>query len=138
MLVLDSNHLSELERKSANGAALRLRLAQSTEPMATTIVCIEEQMRGWLSQIARCPNPLAQVADYDRLQILLTSYSRLTVLPFDAAAAAKFGELRQQHKRTGTMDLKIASIVLVNNAKLLTRNLKDFRSITGLVAEDWL
>ena len=36
------------------------------------------------------------------------------------------------------MDLKIASIVLVKNAKLLTRNLKDFRPIAGLVAEDWL
>lgn len=106
--------------------------------MATAIVCIEEQMRGWLSQIARRPNPLAQVADYDRLQTLLKSYSRLTVLAFDALAAAKFVELRQHHKRTGTMDLKIASIVLVNNAKLLTRNLKDFRPIAGLDAEDWL
>ena len=36
------------------------------------------------------------------------------------------------------MDLKIASIVLVHNATLLTRNFKDFRPIPGLKAEDWL
>ncbi len=36
------------------------------------------------------------------------------------------------------MDLKIGSIVLVNNATLHTRNRKDFRPIAGLVVEDWL
>jgi len=35
------------------------------------------------------------------------------------------------------MDLKIAAIVLVHGAKLLSRNLKDFRQIPNLDVEDW-
>ena len=36
------------------------------------------------------------------------------------------------------MDLKIASIVLVHDATLLSRNLRDFRQVPGLRVEDWL
>jgi tRNA(fMet)-specific endonuclease VapC len=36
------------------------------------------------------------------------------------------------------MDLKIASIVLANDATLLTRNANDFNRIPGLRVEDWL
>jgi len=35
------------------------------------------------------------------------------------------------------MDLKIAAIVLAQNATLLTRNLSDFRKVPRLKVEDW-
>jgi tRNA(fMet)-specific endonuclease VapC len=37
----------------------------------------------------------------------------------------------------GTLDLKIAVIVLAHVATLLTRNLADFRKVPGLRIEDW-
>ena len=37
----------------------------------------------------------------------------------------------------GTIDLKIAAIVLANDATLLRRNLSDFRKVPGLKVEDW-
>jgi len=36
------------------------------------------------------------------------------------------------------MDLKIASIVLVHGATLLTNNVRDFEKVPGLKVEDWL
>jgi predicted nucleic acid-binding protein len=35
------------------------------------------------------------------------------------------------------MDLRIASVALVSNATLLTRNLRDFRHVPDLAVEDW-
>lgn len=36
------------------------------------------------------------------------------------------------------MDLKIASICIVNDVLLLTRNLSDFEGLAGLRVENWL
>ena len=60
------------------------------------------------------------------------------MLPFDGEAAETFRKLRHHFLRSGTMDLKIASICLAHDALLLTRNLKDFDGIPGLRAENWL
>ena len=40
--------------------------------------------------------------------------------------------------RIGTNDLKIGSITLVNEALLLSANLRDFEQIPGLLVENWL
>ena len=45
---------------------------------------------------------------------------------------------RQQKIRTGSLDLKIASIAVAQNALLLTANTHDFEKIPGLKIEDWI
>jgi tRNA(fMet)-specific endonuclease VapC len=40
--------------------------------------------------------------------------------------------------RIGTMDLKIASIALANDATVLTCNARDFGKVPNLRIEDWL
>jgi tRNA(fMet)-specific endonuclease VapC len=67
----------------------------------------------------------------------LDNYRRIPVLAFDEAAAAVFQRLRRTRLRIGTMDLKIAAIVLSRDATLLSRNLADFRQVPGLRVEDW-
>ena len=47
-------------------------------------------------------------------------------------------ELKGQQLRVGTMDLKIAAIVLANSAVLLSRTLVDFRRVPNLKVEDWI
>jgi predicted nucleic acid-binding protein len=62
----------------------------------------------------------------------------LPVLPFDLSSSETFERLRSAHRKIGRMDLKIASIRLVNDLLLLTRNLSDFRDPPGLRIENWL
>jgi len=61
------------------------------------------------------------------------------VLTVDDAAAAAFDELRRHKKlkKIGRGDLLIACIALAHRATLVTRNLKDFRKVPGLVVENW-
>ena len=60
------------------------------------------------------------------------------IVPFEERAADQFTSLRRQHIRIGTMDLKIASIALVNDAILVTANLRDYSLVPALRCENWL
>lgn len=140
MIVLDTDHISALQFRDAPRAfALQTRLSTfSSEEIATTAISVEEQMRGWLGAIRRHTDVHQQVAYYDRLVKLFDFFSEWLILPFDQQAVDKFTDLRSQGIRVGTMDLKIASIVLVHNATLLSQNLRDFQQVAGLRVEDWL
>jgi tRNA(fMet)-specific endonuclease VapC len=61
----------------------------------------------------------------------------MPVLPFDEAAAHVFEHLTALKLRIGTQDLLIASITMANKATVLTRNLRDFQLVPGLMSEDW-
>jgi tRNA(fMet)-specific endonuclease VapC len=101
-------------------------------------VSLEEQMRGWLAAIHRAPDVRRQVTYYSRLVDLVRFYANWRILPFDDQAAEEFQRLRRERVRIGTMDLKIASIVLVHDATLLSANLRDFGQVPGLRVEDWI
>jgi len=139
VLVLDTDHIVELQREDAvHGGPLTVRLENTNEPSAVTIVSAEEQMRGWLSLIHQARDPFRQVRAYGELRSLFAFYAFWQVLPFDTLAASRFASLRKAGVRVGTADLKIASIVLVIGGKLLSRNLVDFRKVPDLVVENWL
>ena len=138
MLVLDTDHLVELDRGSAKGAALREKLEKASDEVATTIISAEEQFRGWLAQIHRQRDPHQQIHAYRRPQRRIEFFAARNVLPWDKDAADVLQTFRKQHIRIGTMDLKIASIVSAHDAALLSRNLVDFRRVPGLRVEDWL
>jgi tRNA(fMet)-specific endonuclease VapC len=77
------------------------------------------------------------IKGYQMVQEHLQSFSTAPVLPFDAAAAAIFDNLRAQRVRIATMDLRIAATALSRGLILLTRNIRDFGKVPGLVTEDW-
>jgi tRNA(fMet)-specific endonuclease VapC len=138
MILLDTDHVSLLQARDAPAAfALQARLeAFSSDEVVTTIITMEEQMRGWLALIHRVTDAQRQVAYYERLLGLVAFFAEWEVLPFDQRAAVTFERLRQQ-VRIGTMDLKIAAIALGYNALVLSGNLRDFQQVPGLAVEDW-
>ena len=78
------------------------------------------------------------VLAYESLANITDFLAGFTRLPFDRDAAALFLKLRKQGVRIGTMDLRIACIVMEHDAVLLTRNIKDFDKVPGLKFENWL
>lgn len=113
------------------------RLREAGQPAATTIVCCEEQIRGWMASLARQPSLKEQVEGYRRLRRQLESYCKMQILEFDERAAAKYQEMKKARLRVGTMDLKIAAITLVRGGMLLTGNLRDFAKVPGLQVKNW-
>ena len=87
------------------------------------------------SQKAKLPEQ--QIFAYQMLHGFLESYRNTTVLDFDENAAVIFKNLKANKIRIGTMDLKIASIAIANEAILVSRNLKDFEAVPNLTVQDW-
>ena len=138
MLILDTDHLSALASERAVSVQLLARLANSGENVATTVVCVEEHVCGWLARIASARTSDASVAAYAKFQRAVEDLGRGVILPFDAAAASQFEQLRSQKLGAGTADLRIAAIALSTGQRLLSRNLRDFERVPGLRVEDWL
>lgn len=138
MYILDTDHLSVLDRGGINAQTLMQRLASiRSDQVVTSIISYEEQTRGWLSYIAKAQTIERQVEGYKQLKTQLASYCKIPILEFDERSVSEFLRLRKQYPRLGTMDLKIASIALANKAILLTRNMTDFGQISGLSTENW-
>jgi tRNA(fMet)-specific endonuclease VapC len=139
MFVLDTDHLGEYQKgTSPQSRRFRQRIDSVDEPVATTIITVEEIMRGWMAAIRRETDFHRQIVGYTRLQRLFGFIAEWDVLPWDEPAVRVMLELRQSKVRVGTMDLKIASIALARDATLLTRNTRDFSQVPNLRIDSWL
>jgi tRNA(fMet)-specific endonuclease VapC len=128
MKLLDTDHWVALLR---GRLSLEGRVSPD-EPLAITAISVAELTHG-ASKSARAEENLA------RLDILLAT---LIILPFDEAAARRFGALKavleQAGNRLADLDLQIASIALANDLPLITHNTRHFTRIPGLQLDDWL
>lgn len=138
MYILDTDHLSLIQRNKQEGRQILKRLAALEDvAVAVTVITYEEQVRGRLSVLSRAKTLDAQVLAYQGLQQLATDYQSIVIVPFNHIAALEYQRLRKAYPRLGSMDLKIAAISLANNAILLTRNGSDFGQLIELRTEDW-
>jgi len=139
VIVLDTDHLSvAVDERDRRYPSLRAKMLAEDNAIGTTIVSVEELLRGWLVHIHGQHAAHRQISAYERLADLFDVLSSVEILRFDNRAADEFVQQRRQGLRVGTMDLKIASIALVNNALLLTANTRDFSQVPGLRFENWL
>ena len=138
MYLLDTDHISLMHRGGPDGTRVRARLSSiAPDEVALSIVTYEEQMRGWLAEIARARSVDQQEPYYAELNRMLELYCDTPILQFNADAILVCQGLWLQRLRVGTMDLKIASIALANDAILVTRNSVDFGKVPDLQIEDW-
>src|SRR5262245_17379188 len=116
VVILDTNHLAELDRGSAFGTRLEQRCMKAKAEMFSTIISMEEIVQGWLTLLKKQRTATAEVAVYARLQRTIKTYSDWDILPFDDDAVVEFERLKKLRLKIGTMDLKIASIALAHDA----------------------
>lgn len=138
MYILDTDHLSFIQRNGKEGKNILARLADLENPeVAVTIITYEEQVRGRLLFLSKAKTVEQQVLAYQGLEQLVRDYQSIVIVPFNRIAVLEYQRLRKSYPRLGKMDLKIAAITLTNKAILLTRNSSDFRQISELQIDDW-
>jgi tRNA(fMet)-specific endonuclease VapC len=135
MFILDTDHISLFQRHDPYVAARVL--ATPALELATTVITVEEQLRGRLDRVRRAQSDAEVVRAYHSLLATLLYFRTIAILDFEEQAQAIFHRLRAQRMRIGTLDLRIAAIALGREATLVTRNRQDFARIPTLHIEDW-
>lgn len=133
--VLDTDHVTLVQR--GHPRVVKRLATVSSQDLSTTVITAEEQIRGWLKQIRRASSRSELQAAYSGFRASLEQFNSVNLLDFDEAAAEIYRSLRSQRIRIGTLDLRIAAIVLSVEGILVTRNSRDFSQVPHLHIEDW-
>jgi len=135
LYVLDTNVLTAY--RYGNPTVIGRILATPADQIAITVTTIEEGLNGWYSLLCRKQTD-AELADvHSQIAQTVEIAAQFRILRFDVAAIARYRELQSAKLNIGKMDTRIAAIALVNNATVVSRNLRDFGRISGLLCEDW-
>lgn len=108
--------------------------------VGTTIITKSELLRGRIEFLLKAATGIELLRAqqwFTRTEELL---AQILIVPFDEAAAAQFDRLRanKAYRKIGRADVLIASIVLANRATLVTRNVRHFRQIQGIMVVNWV
>jgi hypothetical protein len=126
MYLIDTNIVSELrKRESANPGVRRFFIdaAQRQIPLFLSAVTVGELRRG--VELIRHRGDHAQADRLERwLNAVLADFGGC-ILPFDEAAAQRWGRLRVPHSEN-PLDKQIAATALAHGLVVVTRNEKDF------------
>jgi tRNA(fMet)-specific endonuclease VapC len=130
--LLDTNVLSEVIRKDPNRGLLQRLDEIAPRDAVTSVVCVAELRHG-----------AARVAHGALLwkRIAREILSRVDILPLGEAEAVRAGDLlatlEAHGEPIGMEDVWIGATALEHRLTVVTRNLKHFRRIPGLVSESW-
>jgi tRNA(fMet)-specific endonuclease VapC len=137
MYILDTNVLTALH--IGNPKIINAIQKIGNERVAITVVTKVEMLRGRIDFLLKAENAFS----LRRAQALLTEteerLNAIETLPFDDDAIAQFEQLitNSAMRKAGRADLLIASIVLSQQATLVTRNRKDFQRFPNLRLVNW-
>ena len=134
MYLLDTDILSNISKRTPSTALVAKLASVPKEDQFTSSVTLGEMVYG----AYKLPTHTSLLLE--RLETVLLP--NLPVLPFDAAAARHYGEVRAELERQGTplgeADLRIGAIALSRGLTVVTGNVRHFQRIPDLSVENWL
>ena len=89
--LMDTDHVTFIARAGPEGTRILAHVAAlSPDSVAVPLISYEEQVRGWMAEIARMQSVDRQLDAYSRLDRLREYYCLTPVAPFDEAAVTEF------------------------------------------------
>ena len=132
MYLFDTDILSHLMKRSPSSSLVSRMRSVPVEEQFTSSITLGELIYG--ARKKGSANLLTKI------QQLVTA--NLPVLPFDADAARRYGEVRANLENRGRLigdaDIRIASIALVRGLIVVTGNVRHFQQVPNLFIQNWL
>ncbi len=118
---------------------VKKRYDEADDVFAVTVITWIEVLKGRTDSLVKAANEKELRIATDRMRHTEMVLHDFAVLPVDGATVAHFGNLSRNKKLTKMRraDMLIACIALGHKAKLVTRNLKDYKDVPGLRLENW-
>ena len=134
MYLLDTDILSNLMSRCPSTALIARLASVPPEQQCTSSITLGELIVGACRLGRRSTALLSQIET--RL------FPNLPILPFDAVAARRYGEvsalLARKGSPVGEAALRIAAIALVRDLTVVSANPQYFQQVPGLSVENWL
>lgn len=129
MIVIDTNVLSELMRRTPDARVLRWFESQPDGILYTTAITHAEILFG----LALLPQGARREQMEAAIGTVFTQTYAERVLPFDSAAAPEYARIcaarRAAGRPIGQMDAQIAAIARARRARLATRDVTGFEGL---------
>ena len=135
LFVLDTDILTLFQRNHATVVANVAR--HSPSDIAVSVVTVEEQLSGWYAQLRQAKRPDRLAWAYRNLAATIRFLSRIRILDYEETAIHRCEALKRLRLKVRKMDLQIAATALEHGATVVTRNVRDFKVVPGLIVEDW-
>ena len=141
VFLLDTDTFSEYlnEDPSIDAASPITRHIASLAPDRVVIsaVTLAEVMRGMLNLLQRMEKAGKDAAGYAALLRVDYALHRFPLVQYADSAHTHFVEFAPSIRRLGRPDCQIAAIALANEYIIVTRNVRHFSQIPGVLCEDW-
>ncbi len=136
--ILDTDHASLF---LAGNKSIIAAVAKHSNDVSITLITVQELFNGWVGRL-NAPTQANNITYlYTKLWKITEFFKVIKVLNFDENAENYYQFLRQSSnalaKKRIEKDLRIASIAIVQNATIVTRNYRDFCQIPNLKIENW-
>lgn len=130
--LLDTNLLSEVIKRRPDPGVMERLGSVPREALFTSVLCVTELRYG----AVRHPRG---ASIWERIEVDILP--RLRVLPLSMSEALRAGDLladlASRGEPIGLEDVLIAATALESGLTAVTRNLKHFSRVPGLLAESW-
>jgi len=127
--LLDTNIISETIKPEPNKNVIRWLSALSNHHLAVSVLTIGEIRSG----VERLEDKAKKIKLVKWLEVDLAEWFVDRVISIDLKVADKWGYISAlTKKQLPTIDGLIAASAMVHGLKLVTRNVKDFKSVCGL------
>ena len=137
MILLDTNVISEPQRREPNARVLEWIDAQALETLYLSAITVAEMRAG----ITLMPAGKRRDSLHDNLEKRLLPMFANRVLSFDMACAKAYAELLAKSRAAGlaveTADAFIAAVALANGFAVATRDTRPFKAAGVNVINPW-
>ncbi len=138
MIAFDTDVLTEI--LLGNAIFVKRASVIPVSHQSVPIIVIEEIMRGRLNIIRQTEAHKSKLnieRAYRFFQETFHDFRQVHILPYISDAELFYQQWRQQNIRISTHDLRIAAICVACNARLISRNRRDFERVPDLIVEFW-